>query len=67
MCPCGPAPGGQASAEGPKECPASLTCPITQECMKDPVMAADGFTYDRHAIVHWLTMRGARDLLRQRL
>ena len=29
-------------------------CPITQELMTDPVMAADGHTYERTAITAWL-------------
>ncbi|KAK7092291.1 WD repeat, SAM and U-box domain-containing protein 1-like [Littorina saxatilis] len=29
-------------------------CPITMEIMKDPVIAADGYTYDRSAIQAWL-------------
>ncbi|CAN0290841.1 unnamed protein product, partial [Discosporangium mesarthrocarpum] len=29
-------------------------CPITRELMRDPVIAADGHTYDREAIEMWL-------------
>ena len=29
-------------------------CPITQDFMRDPVMAADGQTYERDAITQWL-------------
>ena len=29
-------------------------CPITHEPMHDPVVAADGHTYERHAITRWL-------------
>ena len=36
--------------------PASLVCPITQELFEDPVIAADGFTYERPAIERWLGM-----------
>ena len=36
-------PGGDAD-QGP---PPSLICPITQELLEDPVIAADGFTYER--------------------
>ena len=28
-------------------------CPITHELMTDPVMAADGFSYEREAITSW--------------
>lgn len=31
-----------------------LCCPITQEPFKDPVIAADGHTYERSAIESWL-------------
>ena len=30
-------------------------CPITHEIMKDPVVASDGFTYERAAIEKWLS------------
>ncbi|GFS40418.1 WD repeat, SAM and U-box domain-containing protein 1 [Nephila pilipes] len=28
-------------------------CPITQEVMRDPVVVADGYSYERHAIEEW--------------
>lgn len=28
-------------------------CPITSEIMRDPVVASDGFSYEREAIQHW--------------
>ncbi|MEW5309517.1 MAG: hypothetical protein WDW38_001402 [Sanguina aurantia] len=31
-----------------------LLCPITQEVMRDPVIAADGHCYERAAIASWL-------------
>ncbi|XP_064471946.1 WD repeat, SAM and U-box domain-containing protein 1-like [Ornithodoros turicata] len=34
--------------------PEEFYCPITQELMKDPVVAADGYTYERTAIMQWL-------------
>lgn len=30
-----------------------FACPITQEVMSDPVIAADGFSYEREAIQYW--------------
>ena len=42
--------------DGEGGAPASLLCPITQELMIDPVIAADGFTYERSAIERWLNM-----------
>lgn len=39
--------------------PEHFLCPITQEIMTDPVIAADGQTYDRNSITEWLS-RGNR-------
>eukprot|EP00884_Botryococcus_braunii_P022330 jgi/Botrbrau1/8781/Bobra.0330s0013.1 len=36
--------------------PAMLLCPITQDVFKDPVIAADGHTYERSAIQQWLDL-----------
>ncbi len=35
--------------------PKSHCCPITQEVMKEPVMAADGHSYEKAAITKWLS------------
>jgi hypothetical protein len=32
----------------------SFACPITHCTLEDPVIAADGFTYERRAIERWL-------------
>lgn len=32
-----------------------FSCPITCELLFDPVLAADGHTYDRSAIERWLS------------
>jgi hypothetical protein len=32
----------------------ALTCPITLELFVDPVLAGDGYTYERSAIVEWI-------------
>ncbi|XP_051998028.1 WD repeat, SAM and U-box domain-containing protein 1-like [Xyrauchen texanus] len=34
--------------------PDEFLCPITRETMKDPVMAADGYSYEREAIESWI-------------
>ncbi|XP_053204626.1 WD repeat, SAM and U-box domain-containing protein 1-like isoform X2 [Panonychus citri] len=34
--------------------PDELFCPITHELMKDPVVASDGYTYERTAITEWV-------------
>ncbi|KAK9819484.1 hypothetical protein WJX81_005966 [Elliptochloris bilobata] len=36
--------------------PVEYICPITQEVMTDPTVAADGFTYERSAIMQWLQL-----------
>jgi len=33
----------------------AITCPISGQIMKDPVLAADGHTYERSEIERWLT------------
>ncbi|KAK3447180.1 hypothetical protein EUGRSUZ_A02766 [Eucalyptus grandis] len=38
----------------PGKTPAHFVCPIYQEVMKDPLIAADGFTYEAEAIHGWL-------------
>lgn len=37
--------------------PLDYICPITHEIMKDPVIAEDGFTYERSAIQEWFGQR----------
>lgn len=37
--------------------PQEFVCPITHELMKAPVVAQDGFTYERTAIEDWLRYR----------
>ncbi len=39
--------------EAEHEFPMEWYCPITQELMRDPVIADDGFTYERKAIQEW--------------
>ena len=34
--------------------PEAFLCPITQIRLRDPVVAADGYTYERSAIEAWL-------------
>ena len=36
-----------------------LICPITKAFMIDPVMAEDGYTYDKRAIERWFSLKGA--------
>ncbi|GLJ34875.1 hypothetical protein SUGI_0702140 [Cryptomeria japonica] len=46
----------QTSEKLPEETriPSLFICPIFQEVMEDPCVAADGFTYEREAIQGWL-------------
>lgn len=36
------------------EAPDEFLCPITRELMKDPVIAADGYSYERESIESWI-------------
>ncbi|XP_075567021.1 WD repeat, SAM and U-box domain-containing protein 1 isoform X3 [Pelecanus crispus] len=35
--------------------PDEFLCPITRELMKDPVIAADGYSYEKEAMENWIT------------
>jgi len=41
-----------------KKMPAEFFCPISHELMEDPVLASDGFTYERSFIENWLNSKG---------
>ncbi|XP_013603669.1 PREDICTED: U-box domain-containing protein 32 isoform X1 [Brassica oleracea var. oleracea] len=43
-----------SSQKPPRKPPSHYLCPIFQEVMKDPLIAADGFTYEAEAIREWL-------------
>ena len=38
------------------QAPAAFRCPLTQQVMLDPVLAGDGFIYERSAIEQWLAV-----------
>lgn len=40
-------------------------CPITHQLFKDPVLAEDGHTYEREAIIKWIQSHGTSPLTRQ--
>ena len=44
-----------------------LTCPITMELMQDPVFTADGHTYERSAIEHWMKTNDTSPLTGEKL
>ncbi|NXG06811.1 WSDU1 protein, partial [Sakesphorus luctuosus] len=37
--------------------PDEFLCPITRELMKDPVIAADGYSYEREAMERWVSSK----------
>ena len=40
----------------------TMTCPITQQVMKNPVIGSDGNTYEREAITQWLFQKSTSPL-----
>jgi len=46
---------------------ADFLCPISREVMCDPVVAADGHTYEREMITEWLKIRKTSPLTNQRI
>jgi len=44
-----------AGSSGPDDPPHIFICPITQDVMEEPVVAADGYMYEKDAIEEWLT------------
>nr|GMD64972.1 U-box domain-containing protein 33 [Ipomoea batatas] len=51
---CGASSSFQLSSEERCQIPHYFICPIFQEIMEDPVVAADGFTYEAEALRGWL-------------
>jgi Hint-domain/VWA / Hh protein intein-like/U-box domain/von Willebrand factor type A domain len=43
----------------------SLLCPITQSIMVNPVIAEDGYTYERDAIINWLRQSNLSPMTRR--
>lgn len=44
-----------------------ISCPISLDVITDPVVAADGYTYERSAIVAWLRHKRTSPVNRQPL
>ena len=64
------AQGPSSAAEAPaprEEPPADFICPITTELMSDPVMAADGHSYERSAIERWLATKSTSPMTGEEL
>ncbi|CAM2712428.1 unnamed protein product [Rotaria socialis] len=47
--------------------PDALLCPITSDLFEDPVLAEDGHTYERQAIVQWIRQNGTSPITREPL
>ncbi|GKE04837.1 U-box domain-containing protein 32-like protein isoform X1, partial [Tanacetum coccineum] len=47
-------PVSPVESENQRRIPSYFVCPIFQEVMKDPYIAADGFTYEEDAIKGWI-------------
>ncbi|KXZ45622.1 hypothetical protein GPECTOR_52g24 [Gonium pectorale] len=65
----GPSAGGAGlapAASGPTPDPMFL-CPITHDVMADPVIATDGYSYDRTAITTWLARHETSPLTNARM
>ncbi|GMH39197.1 hypothetical protein BSKO_07095 [Bryopsis sp. KO-2023] len=45
----------QTPGTSQQEPPSLFVCPITHELMRDPVVAADGYTYERAEIEDWIS------------
>ena len=45
-----------------EDVPGRMVCPITQRVMKDPVICADGTTYERRAIAQWFRQKAISPL-----
>lgn len=44
-----------------------FVCPITQEVMTAPVVCADGFSYEREAIMAWLRTKNTSPMTNAQL
>lgn len=55
------------SPEGSNKVPRSFYCPLTLEVMVDPVIDAEGNTFERQALMRWLSHYGASPVSRQPL
>ena len=54
-------------AELMEGCPEAFICPITYQALRDPVVAADGHTYERRAIEKWLQKKNKSPMTGQTL
>lgn len=47
--------------------PLTFICPITQEIMRDPVVDREGNSYEREAIMQWVSEHGTSPITRSQL
>ena len=52
-----PQPAGHGQYGAPAGLPQHFYCPLSRQLMSDPVLAADGVTYDRQSISEWMTYK----------
>lgn len=57
----------QAESMSNTNAPRSFYCPLTMEVMVDPVIDAEGNTYERKALLQWLSHYGVSPVSRQPL
>lgn len=56
-----------STGRGIKQAPKHYYCPILQELMENPFIAADGFTYEQYAIKAWLDRHNVSPVTKQKL
>ncbi|GJP48983.1 hypothetical protein CLOM_g8252 [Closterium sp. NIES-68] len=61
------APWKAGSMPSPRKAASCFFCPLTKEVMQDPVLAADGHTYERAAIAKWLAEGNSTSPMTQEL
>jgi len=63
----GPFSGGGGGAPAPQQWPQHFICPLSNQLMTDPVVAADGVSYQREAITDWMRLRDVSPVTGQQL
>jgi hypothetical protein len=58
------APGAAAAAPEERHLPGYLRCPLSGEIFREPVVAADGYTYERRALERYMVREGGASDLR---
>ena len=58
---------GVEEAKASLQVPKYFLCPITQDIMENPIVAADGYTYEKKALVKWIKKKGTSPVTREEL